>query len=547
MHIKNFRSIVDETIDLSEFNCFVGKNDSGKSNVLKALNLFFNGETEINTPLDFNSDFSKFAKPKAKAAKEIVISLDIEMPSSFSDRDVVWTKKWRSEGLHDDNKKNLFSARSRGVSYLDRIKYLYIPAVKSDEYFKKLLSDMYMSMTNEANTQLSTLNKQYSQQLQRLTKELSTKIHDVLGLQSELQMPEDLSTLFRDLSFFTSDNYVHSVNLKRRGDGIKVRHIPSILKYMQNNTEGNRPRKSVKGSYIWGFEEPENGIEYSTCFDMAKEFYNYIDDCQILITTHSPAFYIQSGDEKSHRFYVEKNAIGASKYRRDIEKDKIYKDMGLMQMMAPFIYAANQEIKSSGDKTTREMFHHLRDVFKILFRSQTDLCDNAIDATEVLDKYSVALDLLDDYDHLRLEKPQGHKEAYILKYEECRKIIKEMKFSNQNSLFGNEKDDSFKGSIGNIYQSFGGQDCYPSVEEKAAHLLYFITKNHSFSDGNKRIAGAIFVYFLNKNGLLYNKYGDKCIDDKALVAIIVMIAESRADEKDTMIKLIMNFLATSRE
>ena len=106
-------------------------------------------------------------------------------------------------------------------------------------------------------------------------------------------------------------------------------------------------------------------------------------------------------------------------------------------------------------------------------------------------------------------------------------------------MFGNEKDDSFKGSIGNIYQSFAGQDIYPTLEEKAANLLYFITKNHSFSDGNKRIAATMFLYFLDKNGILFTD-GNKLIDDHTLVALTIMIAESKPDEKEMMISVIMN-------
>ena len=108
-----------------------------------------------------------------------------------------------------------------------------------------------------------------------------------------------------------------------------------------------------------------------------------------------------------------------------------------------------------------------------------------------------------------------------------------------SDLFGNEKDDSFKGSIGNIYKSFAGQDIYPTLEEKAANLLYFITKNHSFSDGNKRIAATMFLYFLDKNGILFTD-GNKLIDDHTLVALTIMIAESKPDEKEMMISVIMN-------
>lgn len=148
----------------------------------------------------------------------------------------------------------------------------------------------------------------------------------------------------------------------------------------------------------------------------------------------------------------------------------------------------------------------------------------------------VALDLLDDYDHQTMKRPDGNKAVYILSYEECRQVIDSMKFSTDSDLFGNEKDDSFKSSIGNIYQSFAGQDIYPTLEEKAANLLYFITKNHSFSDGNKRIAATMFLYFLDKNGILFAD-GNKLIDDHTLVALTIMIAESKPDEKEMMIIL----------
>lgn len=115
-----------------------------------------------------------------------------------------------------------------------------------------------------------------------------------------------------------------------------------------------------------------------------------------------------------------------------------------------------------------------------------------------------------------------------------------MRSGNESALFGNEKDDSFKGSIGNIYQSFAGQEAYPTLEEKAANLLYFVTKNHSFSDGNKRIAAAIFLYFLDKNEVLFDDAGNKRIDDHTLVALTIMIAESRPEEKEMMISVIMN-------
>ena len=159
----------------------------------------------------------------------------------------------------------------------------------------------------------------------------------------------------------------------------------------------------------------------------------------------------------------------------------------------------------------------------------------------VVESYTSALELLDDYDHQCVKKPKGTPSIYILQYDECRKLIDSMKFTADSTLFGNEKDDSFKGSIGAIYQSFAGQEVYPSLQEKAANLLYFVVKNHSFSDGNKRIAAAMFLYFLDKNNALYRN-SLKVIEDNTLVAVTIMIAESKPNEKEIMINLIMNFL-----
>ncbi len=179
----------------------------------------------------------------------------------------------------------------------------------------------------------------------------------------------------------------------------------------------------------------------------------------------------------------------------------------------------------------------LGEVIRVIKRAEDTL--DARQVLSVIERYNTALNMLDDYDHQTLAKPKGSDAIYTLTYEECRKLIDEMKFGEESTLFGNEKDNSFKGSIGAIYQSFGGKDLYPTMEEKAANLLYFIVKNHSFSDGNKRIAAAMFIYFLDRNKALFVD-GEKTIADFTLVALTIMIAESNPNEKDTMIKVIMN-------
>ena len=203
---------------------------------------------------------------------------------------------------------------------------------------------------------------------------------------------------------------------------------------------------------------------------------------------------------------------------------------------------ANSVLKQyilQGYAVNNSRISQLGEVIQIMKRTE-----NALDSKQVLtviEKYSEALELLDSYDHQNMTRPKGNTATYELTYEECREVIANMRFGDESDLFGKEKDDSFKGSIGNIYQSFGGRDVYPTLEEKAAHLLYFVTKNHSFFDGNKRIAATMFLYFLDKNGVLFLD-GKKLIEDHTLVALTIMIAESRPEEMEMMITVIMNCL-----
>ena len=163
---------------------------------------------------------------------------------------------------------------------------------------------------------------------------------------------------------------------------------------------------------------------------------------------------------------------------------------------------------------------------------------------EVVTDYTYALDTLDNYDYERLTIDKTTKEEpFHATYENAMEEIHRLREKFGGSvLFGNEKDDSFKSSIGQIYQTFGGEELYPSVEEKAAMLLYLVTKNHSFSDGNKRIAATLFLWFMNNNGILYNPDHTKRIADNTLVALTLMIAESRTEEKDIMVKVVVNLI-----
>ena len=196
----------------------------------------------------------------------------------------------------------------------------------------------------------------------------------------------------------------------------------------------------------------------------------------------------------------------------------------------------------------KEQIGELRQLVKMIGRTiGNQKLPQTIESQDLLNvviDYSYALDTLDNYDYERLtiEKTTSQ-ETFHATYENAMEEIARLRDKFGGSvLFGNEKDDSFKSSIGQIYQTFGGDELYPSVEEKAAMLLYLVTKNHSFSDGNKRIAATLFLWFLNNNGILYRKDGSKRLADNTLVALTLMIAESKTEEKDVMVKVVVNLI-----
>ncbi len=194
-----------------------------------------------------------------------------------------------------------------------------------------------------------------------------------------------------------------------------------------------------------------------------------------------------------------------------------------------------------------QQFEALKQTVKLMgnvLGAQELSSDEAGGLLKVITDYTYALDVLDKYDHRKLTIEATHtQQGFIANYGEAMKAIRSLrdKFGGSR-LFGNEKDESFQSSIATIYQSFGGRDLYPSIEEKAAHLLYFVVKNHSFSDGNKRIAAFLFVWFLEKNSILYREDGTKRIADNALVALTLMIAESKPDEKDIIAQVVVNLI-----
>ena len=218
-----------------------------------------------------------------------------------------------------------------------------------------------------------------------------------------------------------------------------------------------------------------------------------------------------------------KNGIIFRKWATKVLKDYMIKG-----------YAVNQRRLEYLEKTIK--------LIDIAGRIDTELKGSeAQEIIKVINNYSNALNLLDDYDHKRITKPSGTINNNKIVYEDCMDIVSKLKFNSDSNLFALERDKGLKAIIGNIYQSFDGKDLYPTTEEKAANFLYLITKNHTFIDGNKRIAATLFIYFLEFYNILY-KENEQVIDNNTLVAITLLIAQSNPKEKEILIDLVMNFL-----
>lgn len=264
-------------------------------------------------------------------------------------------------------------------------------------------------------------------------------------------------------------------------------------------------------------------------------------------TTEKHSVVQQEGNRKVKRqiIYYNLDAIISVGYRVNSKRGIIFRKWATQLLKEYLIkgFAINQEKLEKQNKQLLE----LKETVKILSNvvSNKELSnDESKGLLEIISDYSYALDVLDKYDYQSLKiEDVTINEIYQLNYEEAIEQIQMTKRVYGNSdLFGKEKDKSFRSSVATIYQTFGKIDLYPSVEEKAANLLYFVVKNHSFSDGNKRIAAFLFLYFLEKNRILRTDNGEKRIADNTLVALTLMIAVSKSEEKDTMVKIIVNLI-----
>lgn len=355
--IKNFRSIETANIDCNNITVFVGQNDAGKSNILRALNLFFNGQTDHALAFDFNRDYNIFSPPKANKAKEIIVELTVELPDTYIKptlpKEIVWRKVWRATGLHSDEfryiNKQEFPARSRIPLLLNRVVFNYIPAIKDKSFFADLQGQVYDVLQTVAESNLRQSASSFEGEIQGHLKDLLTSVTDVFHSASDMRLPENLRQIFENLEFNSN-----GIPLSRRGDGIKIRHIPMILRFIAEKR--NSIHKQGNCYHIWGFEEPENNVEMAACFELATQFVEASEeDFQIFITTHSPVFYglVESQQDSVKAFNVIKtnNFSIAS----ELNKDLADHEMGLMQIVSPFVNKERESWVSKRDELEEEI------------------------------------------------------------------------------------------------------------------------------------------------------------------------------------------------
>lgn len=352
IRIRNFRSIVKADIILNNLSIFVGLNDVGKSNILKALNLFFNNETDYEKALNFTQDYSKYTPVRKKKAEEIIIEIVFHAPANYKEsKDIIWRKVWRKSGLHLSDTKFIdstnFPSKSKLNSWIQNIRFSYVPAIRDISYFQILLATLHDSLAETIEIELRNAGDDFIDKIKSNTAGMISEIDKRLMINSQIKLPSNLQSLFKTLDFSTSEGGFE-ISLSNRGDGIKTRYIPVILKFISDQLNINKRKGSANVNMIWGYEEPENNLEMLAAFKLARDFIDYSKDIQILITTHSPGFY-----SLKDTFYDKVNLYKVIKEKnKEAEIEELNKyndldnDMGVMPLVAPYIEEKVIEIES---------------------------------------------------------------------------------------------------------------------------------------------------------------------------------------------------------
>ena len=377
IEIRNFRSIERMKLKCTDITTFIGENDAGKSNILRALNLFFNDETDYGQPFDFDRDWNRNAKTIQRKAQEIRIVLTLKLPENYIQkglpRFVTWRKIWRKNGLQNEKEKQiytdyqLFKGRSKIPMLLSRIRFHYVPAIKDRNFFAKLQGDLYEVLAEVTNKKLLGSARSFEKSIKTELEKLHDAGNDIMGSPSSLKLPGNLRSIFEILQFSGEDG----IPLQQRGDGIQIRHIPEILKFMGEKHNSMRLQGTPGFTYIWGFEEPENSVEMNACFKMKETLESIISESrstkQIFLTTHSPIFcQIKIGknsDEKTHSHFIKKleGDHPHSEAKLVTDPEELGKDMGLMLLVAPYI-EKERNSKLEAERALREAERALKNV-----------------------------------------------------------------------------------------------------------------------------------------------------------------------------------------
>lgn len=366
IEIYNFRSIKSITLKPGDLAVLVGNNDVGKSNILRALNLFFNGKTNIGEELAFVVDHNIHNNPNQRA-REIRVRLELDIPAAYVATNgdyIVWEKSWRKDGLYDDRfhgyretvgprgGKRLeeveIPTRSNLRGLLRNIKFVYVPAIKDKAYISKLRASIYEVIAEVAADRFRASSGEFERSIAEHLSELTDEVTETLGFNSRLALPRDLSHIFESLDFMNEES---QISLNERGDGVKTRHIPVILKFMADKKHTLLVRGAQPYSYIWGYEEPENNLELSSAIRLADQLLRYLDDTvsQIFLTTHSPVFYnlhLNDGEEDvnvtCHHVFRDEDVSGTKETTNPSDLDE---HMGTMTLFAPKIAELTNRIR----------------------------------------------------------------------------------------------------------------------------------------------------------------------------------------------------------
>lgn len=347
VRVQNFRSLVDTEVVLDGYTALVGLNDSGKSNLLRALNLFFNGHTDPNQPLVFDKDFSQKGKVIGKKARQIEVALEFSPPSNYSDSSpVVWKKTYRAGSSlpYSDELRRVdgkeFVKNSRTAYWVRQIAFEYVPAIRGDAFFKILKRRLYATLASTVAPKLTSASGSFLSSLRAEVKGIESESKRLLDLTTEFSLPGDLGQLFEVLDFDAADPHARTA-LQYRGDGIQGRHISLILKFLadQRNVAAAKGRPSSQT--IWGFEEPENNLELAKQVEVAAEFAEYASSIQILVSTHSPAFYGQALSANGVRIAC--RSEGRTEFASSLVAKSIDEHLGLMPFIQPYLVKAERE------------------------------------------------------------------------------------------------------------------------------------------------------------------------------------------------------------